>query len=545
MNTENYTSKDMNHSGIVAGVCREIELVKSIDEMLGKDARQKVSYGEAVLAMIIITLGFVGRPLYLSPEFLKNKPIDILIRKGLKYEDFNDDVLGRTLDRIYEYGSEKMFMSIVAKVYSKFKRFFDKFIRCDTTAMSVEGEYNKKDDVDDNSIKITFGHPKNKRTDLKQFMIGLIMSSKLPIFIQAISGNTSDKKYFKEIIKKYASTFKEFFENLEYWVFDSAFFTEKNMRDTPPGDKWITRVPETILRTKEIMEKYGVEKMQKTSIEGYSILSSIKETYGGVMQRWILVFSEKAFNREKKTLEKNITKEKEAVKKFVKHFANRKFESVNDAMKVLKNDEKGWNYHKEKGVEVVERKQKVKKGKGRPGKEEKTMIFYSLKVEFEEDTAAIDKERSRKGKFIIATNELDEEKLSDERVFKGYKDQHHVERGFRFLKSPDFFADSIFLKDEKRIMAMVIVMGIALLVYSLAELKLREALEKQNETIPNQVGKPTKKPTMRRVFQMFEGINVLYDGLNMVRVLNLEPIHLKILNLLGDIYTTIYHPSVS
>jgi len=33
--------------------------------------------------------------------------------------------------------------------------------------------------------------------------------------------------------------------------------------------------------------------------------------YGGVKQRWIVVFSEKAFARETKTLEKKIKKEKE------------------------------------------------------------------------------------------------------------------------------------------------------------------------------------------------------------------------------------------
>ncbi|MFV9677725.1 MAG: hypothetical protein ACNYVW_08760 [Methanosarcinales archaeon] len=56
------------------------------------------------------------------------------------------------------------------------------------------------------------------------------------------------------------------------------------------------------------------------------------------------------------------------------------------------------------------------------------------------------------------------------------------------------------LKNEGRIVAMVMVMGLALVVYSLAEKKLREALESENETIPNQKNKPTKKPTMRRVF---------------------------------------------
>jgi len=87
---------------------------------------------------------------------------------------------------------------------------------------------------------------------------------------------------------------------------------------------------------------------------------------------------------------------------------------------------------------------------------------------------------------------------------------------------------------------MVMIMGLALMIYSLAEHKLREALERENETIPDQRKKPTKKPTMRRVFQVFEGITILYRGSEMVQVLNLRPIHGKILALLGREYERVY-----
>ena len=121
-----------------------------------------------------------------------------------------------------------------------------------------------------------------------------------------------------------------------------------------------------------------------------------------------------------------------------------------------------------------------------------------------------------------------------------YMAHPNVGRGFRCLKDPFFFADSRFLKNEGWIVAMVMVMGLALVVYSLAEKKLREALESENETIPDQKKKPTKKPTMRRVFQVFEGITILYMGSKIVKVLNLRPIHGKILALLGSEYERMY-----
>ena len=81
------------------------------------------------------------------------------------------------------------------------------------------------------------------------------------------------------------------------------------------------------------------------------------------------------------------------------------------------------------------------------------------------------------------------------------------------------------------------VMGLALLVYALAERKLREELRERGESIPNQVGKPTQRPTMRRIFQMFEGIDILEVRSGSKRrriVVNLKPIHRKIICLMGE-----------
>ena len=112
-----------------------------------------------------------------------------------------------------------------------------------------------------------------------------------------------------------------------------------------------------------------------------------------------------------------------------------------------------------------------------------------------------------------------------------------VERGFRFLKDPLFFADSLFLKNPGRIMALIMIMVLALLVYSLAERKLRLQLADTGQSVPNQVGKETQTPTMRWVFQVFEGIDLLLVRQNGQvvnrQVLNLKQEHLTVLHLLG------------
>jgi transposase len=46
-------------------------------------------------------------------------------------------------------------------------------------------------------------------------------------------------------------------------------------------------------------------------------------------------------------------------------------------------------------------------------------------------------------------------------VIDAYKNQHHVERGFRFLKDP--FASSLFVKSTRRIMGLMMIMLLSLL----------------------------------------------------------------------------------
>ncbi len=130
-----------------------------------------------------------------------------------------------------------------------------------------------------------------------------------------------------------------------------------------------------------------------------------------------------------------------------------------------------------------------------------------------------------------------EQQLPAEEMLRAYKGQGvWAGAGLSFSERPLVLCRQSLLKSPRRIMALVMVMGLALLVYALAERKVRLALQEKGESIPNQVGKPTQAPAMRRIFQMFEGIDVLLipaEGRVQQRVLNLQPVHRQILRLLG------------
>jgi transposase len=128
-------------------------------------------------------------------------------------------------------------------------------------------------------------------------------------------------------------------------------------------------------------------------------------------------------------------------------------------------------------------------------------------------------------------------------LLDNYKGQQSVERGFRFLKDPLFMTSSVFLKSQERIVALGMIMCLCFLVYTLAQRYLRHKLKKFNTSIPNQLGKPTATPTMRWVFQIFEGVHLLIkrtqEGIHEI-VLNLNPLRRHILQVLGPPFQKVY-----
>ncbi len=100
---------------------------------------------------------------------------------------------------------------------------------------------------------------------------------------------------------------------------------------------------------------------------------------------------------------------------------------------------------------------------------------------------------------------------------------------FDLLLDPLFFADSVFLKSPSRVETLAMLMGLSLLVYTIGQRQLRANL-KQNQTgVENQLGKLTDKPTLRWIFQCFQGVHLVV--LNEVKqIVNLTDSRVKTIN---------------
>ena len=536
---EEVQSMTMDHHGLVAAVCRDLGIAKKIDQRLSRDPQRVVSPGQAVVAMILNGLGFTNRRLYLTHQFFQTKPIEHLLGVKIKAEDLTDYTLGHTLDQISKYGASELFASVAFETAME-QNLLGVTNHLDSTSFSVQGEYEVQDDT--KVIKITHGHSKDHRSDLKQIVLSLVVNgpSAIPIFMEPLDGNSSDKESFHETIR----AFKEqiHFEKGFKWVADSALYAADKLLKS--DYQWLTRVPETIKEAKSLVEKNDDAIDWKEASKGYK-MAAFESTYGDMPQRWLLIFSEQAYQREKKNFDRRLKSEAAVLTKALWHLGNTVFGCETDALSAVKVITKKYSFH-EIAYKIVPILKNTGRGRPKVGEEKKKLVGYKVEASFKENATAIELRLNRKGRFILATNDLNSKEYPDSQMLLEYKEQQKVERGFRFLKDPWFMVDSIFLKLPQRVEALMMVMTLCLMVYNIAQYRLREALRAENETLPNQLGKPVQNPTLRWIFQIMEGISLVrfYEKHieNPVKevIMNLNALRKKIIRFFGETACLLY-----
>ena len=281
-----YKTERIDHLGIVAGICKQINLIEIVNKLMISPSGRKVSSGEAVQAMVLNALGFTGRALYLMPEYMRNKPVDLLIGEGLEADDFNDDTLGRALDEVQQAGVTEVFAEVASKAVEVFE-VESEYVHLDTSTMSLHGKYDseeaKRSVEKMEAVEIRHGYSKEQRPELKQVVTTLITSqaSALPLWLEVLDGNSSDKSSFPKTIKAYCRQLEEG-EEAPWFVMDSAGYKKENLKEWGKVG-WVTRVPETVGEAKAVLQAIEKEAMEEVG-NGYRI-SPLGNTYGDVRQR--------------------------------------------------------------------------------------------------------------------------------------------------------------------------------------------------------------------------------------------------------------------
>jgi transposase len=89
------------------------------------------------------------------------------------------------------------------------------------------------------------------------------------------------------------------------------------------------------------------------------------------------------------------------------------------------------------------------------------------------------------------------------------KPSSHVKEGLVFSKTHYFLPTVFSSKVLKNIESLGMIMGLCLLVYTLGQRQIRNALKESKSTIKNQLSKATNRPTLRWIFQCFQCIHVV------------------------------------
>jgi transposase len=335
---------------------------------------------------------------------------------------------------------------------------------------------------------------------LKQCVLDLITSSDgdIPLLMRAGDGNEADKAVFGKILAEFKKQIV--FDSI--MVCDSALYSQENLK-LIEHLKWISRVPMTIKKAQELVHYVEIEEINLEEIERRAALNlgeykwkSEIVSYGGIQQTWLIVESQKRKESDLDKLDKKLKKEKDKVEKLLKELKKENFETPEQARYKLKGINKKLKLFEIKEIELIESKSKDNK------------TIYKISGVGNEKTEEIEIQKKEAGRFILATNLVDDEKLEPEEIIRNYKNQQSCERGFRFLKDPLFFADSFFVENPERIETMLFLMSLCLLVYNLGQRELRNSLKRVKIGIKNQLGKLTICPTLRWVFQCFHSRSV-------------------------------------
>ena len=544
--------QDIDHLGIIAGIVDEIGIVEIIDGLLGTHEQEVVSAGQVVKALILNCMGFLSSPLYLFSQFFEGKATEHLIGPGVQPEHLNDTRIGRVLEKLYRYGLTLVFVTIAMEVVKKFEIRL-KGAHLDSTSFSVEGQYLEPEvtpepevtsedaaaeegtDISESetvsgeltlveendepiAVKITHGYSRDHRPDLKQYILKLITTEDggIPLFLALGDGNEADKTAFVPTIEEFQRQWRE--KEPEVFVGDSALYSADNIQalgSTP----WITLVPATSSVAHDLLRNLPSAQFRASGLKGYRFVE-VCTTYGGVAQRWLVVESETRKAAALKTLERRITQALEQHTQALKKLQAQEFACEADALAAAQAFGKTLKYYSLESIQVSSKPHYPQAG--RPSKTDApTHHTYQIQANLSLNEAEVKSRRRQAGRFILATNLLDDELWSNDDILRTYKEQQSCERGFRFIKDPLFFASSIFLKTPRRIMALTMIMALCLMVYSLGQRQLRQTLQQAQATLPNQKGKETAQPTLRWILQCFLSVHLVWlDGCKSLLKLN-------------------------
>lgn len=518
----------VQHLPLVKAYADKIGLVEVINQVVPTE--MEVDPGTIVLGMILDTLS--GRsPLYRLEEFFTHQDTALLLGKAVAPEVFNDDTVGRVLERLYAVGTMKIFTACAVRadqVYGLDKRY----VHFDTTSISVYGDYlppEGQPDPQEQAVPftITHGYSKDKRPDLKQFVFStLCVDRAVPLWGKPEDGNASDKTVNNTVLSGIATFLAKHgvAPGAYIYVADAALVTEANLAAL--GDTlFISRLPATYnecgrLITEAVAhntwEDVGV--LAHTKLTKHRPVTSYKAYEGevtlyGTPYRAVVVHSSAQDNRRQQRLARDIQTSYSTMQTAARAAEQQEYFCRADADAAaarLRAVSAAYHWLK---VAVEER---LVYGRGRPSAHKPRPITarrYRLKTAISPQTERIARMEEEAGCFVLLTNVPTAGELAHSAwdILAVYKEQHGTEQNYGFLKDP-VLVNSLFLKKPERIEALGLILLLALLLWRLMERTMRTYVDTTRTPLPGWDKKATARPTAFMMITKFAGVIVFKCG---------------------------------
>lgn len=496
----------------------QLKIVETINNNLRWDEKQwKVSPGDLISA-VILAMFHGRRTLYKLAEFYADQDLELIFgRNDLEPEDFNDDALGRALDRFAEGDFLRILGSVflLAKTTDNLKTGV---VLADTTTYQVWGEYEGEPlPWEAEPFVLARGYNKEGCFERKQFKLGLATTEEgVPFFGEPLAGDTDDKTWVKSFVEVFPRL-REILGGMELLVVDAAAMTEEVLRMVGKEKiRLISRLPETFNLCRELKEEAlrqgtweeAAFTEDKERNADYRLQRFVREFAGGRYE-FVVVESKPLMEQKAKTVERMVAKEKAGLEKSLSRLGKESFATREEAEEAWRRYLEGITpeYHR-LACRFAEVEVRLKRGRrGRPAKHEPP-VYERRWVIVPEIVLLAEKvahEKALAGIFVLFSSA---EGLSPSEVLKHYKGRSTIENRFAFLKDPRIVGP-VYLKLPERIKALSYIMVLALLVYSLFERRVREGLKREGKPYHVAGSYKTMRPQGKTLLEAFFAVSVL------------------------------------
>jgi transposase len=542
--------KRLGHLPLVGAMLRELAVKDLLDALMPPHQRNEVTVGECVEALVL-TILTGEHALSRVAETLAGYDLEVIFQRPVDAAHFHDNRLGRALDTLWATGLDRLYGVVISHAIHQYALELVR-LHTDATSLKVYGAYERDDEE---GPRVTLGYSRDHRPDLKQLLFGLTVTAEgIPLWGHVTDGNRSDSTEHRFHLTQLRQYLPDLGEPL--LVADSKFFAGETLA-LAAGHRFrfVTLVPQTVGLRQEVVdvpelrelpllwERPGRRQGETEHYRGASLVRPYRwKTAAGEVQelpvRLLVVESTQLAKAKAPRLAAAQPTEQDTLAALYQQWQRRWFACEADAHQAatLCLRELAVRYHVLTYTVASEWVPDRHATRGRPPKHAPRPQRQVWRVTWRvrEASQVLTAQARRASRFVLATNVLDVQQLSDAELLRAYKGQPAAELSFKWAKNPAALAP-IFLETPTRIAALGCVYLIALLVYTLVERQVRKALVERGETLPDRPA-PSQRPTARTVFQLMRTIAVvtlLWAGQRRRQVTTLNAHQLHVLGLLG------------